>query len=96
MGESTNRRGFLAAVASLVAGAGCYQKRYRDGVGLRSGGGTSSSVDLSELSFLEIASGTVATVSSGVRQTCEGILWEPNSMLEIEPGGEIEFESVEA
>ena len=95
MSGDTNRRGFLAVIASLAAGAGCYERRYGTGGVIPGGGGTASTTTSADM--LEIAPETTVTLAANNTSYWSGINWSTNQgLLELEPDGELRLVNTEA
>lgn len=93
--SKTNRRGFLALVTSIVAGAGCYQVQHDDGTGMLPVGGGGSDdeepIDLDAMSLLEIAAGETYSIAAGESVTYDGVMFGEESQLEFGDGAKFNF-----
>lgn len=85
MNGPVSRRAFLGAGA-MVAVTGCYE-RVRNS-------GDERTLDWESLNVLSIESGETHAVAAGDGKAWEGIEWEVDSVLELEPDGEIELVNV--
>lgn len=85
-----DRRGFLGVLAAGVVGAGCYGKQKPDPfIGAGGGSETFGSVD-----SLTIKSGERYLIKSDEVVSYEGIEWEPDAELILEPGAEMQLSAV--
>ena len=85
----------LAIGAAGLLSAGVASSTVSDQVDLSAGSPSENQevVPIEEISVLLIESGTTHTIASDDTQLVEGVEWEPDSTLEIEPGGELSFEA---
>lgn len=96
MSGDTNRRGFLAVVASIAVGAGCYERKYRT-TGVVPGGGGGSSTETTSTDLLEIAPETTVSLVANNSNYWSGINWSTDQgLLELEPDAELRITNSEA